>query len=573
MDLISMRTRLFRTIGQTEIELPLDRYLTIVGPNNSGKTNLLRAVQMFFTGPDNELAYSRRRDFTFSGGTGKTSLLATFKLDTEADADVAIVEGLERLYQLYGLARPTDTFSLSLVFSPSDVPTYQFLPNTKKPLDNAVQTQISRTQKQLVTELLAKFSCHYVPSEKSVRQLYDEVLNPFLKRTAADALRPQMTALRDALDAVSKRINAELAQAGLGALETSFAIPNGDLEFLLDSFEFRMKDPVDTELNYKGQGIQSTAFFAALRWVSEEERSRGLKSIWLLEEPEAYLHPELMPTVQGLLRRVSEISSVVVSTHSLAFVPADPHNLVGTQLRAGVTEAMRFTTYTQATDSIRAALGVRFSDYYSLDEYNLALEGQSDRELLQWYLGITPPQEHPLPRLRRAHLLDFGGVKFLAGWLRATYQYIRLERALVAVFDGDLAGEKERKDLTQFFGGHNIPFQANHHYVIVRSGYPIESLFPDSWLTDLNDEQPAWFDDFAVDSAGALASFKMSDANKTKVQRALIERAERAEDEPGWRARWDVFAEALETALEREEKRIAKLAQPPSIAAPEATGN
>lgn len=561
-----MRARLFRTIGQTEIELPLDRYLTVVGPNNSGKTNLLRAVQMFFTGHDNDLSYSRKRDFTFSGGTGKASLLATFKIDADAAEDATVAEMLEKLYQLYGLDRPTDTFSLSLVFSPSDVPTYQFLPNTKKPLDNAVQTQISRAQKQLVTELLGRFSCHYVPSEKSVRQLYDEVLNPFLKRTAADALRPQMAGLVTALNSVSKRVNSELAQAGLDALEASFAIPNGDLEFLLDSFEFRMKDPVDTALNYKGQGIQSTAFFAALRWVSEEEKSRGLKSIWLLEEPEAYLHPELMPTVQGLLRRVSEIASVVVSTHSLAFVPTDPHDVVGTQLRDGFTEALRYTTYTQATDSIRAALGVRFSDYYSLSEYNLALEGQSDRELIQWYLGLVPTEEIGLPRLRRANLLDFGGVKFLAGWLRATYQYVRQERALVAVLDGDAAGEKERKDLTQFFGGHGIPFQANQHYVIVRAGYPIEALFPDTWLTDLNAEHPTWFDDFAVDAAGALAAFKISDANKNKVQRALMERAERADEDTAWRSRWDVFAGAAEAALLADEKRLEKLTQSSSPA-------
>lgn len=560
MDLISMRVRLFRTIGQTEIELPLDRYLTVVGPNNSGKTNLLRAVQMFFTGHDNDLAYSRSRDFTFSGGTGKTSLLATFRIDADAPDDASIADMLERLYQLYGLDRPTETFSLSLVFSPSDVPTYQFLPNTKKPLDNAIQTQISRAQKQLVTELLGRFSCHYVPSEKSVRQLYDEVLNPFLKRTAAEALQPQLGELVNALSSVSKRVNSELAHAGLNTLEASFAIPNRDLELLLDSFEFRMKDPVDTELTYKGQGIQSTAFFAALRWVSEEEKKKGLRSVWLLEEPEAYLHPELMPTVHGLLKRVSEIASVVVSTHSLAFVPADPHNVVGTQLRDGTTEALRYTTYTQATEAIRSALGVRFSDYYSLAEYNLALEGQTDREFIQWYLDLVPAEAIELRRLRHANLLDFGGVKFLAGWLRATYQYIRQERALVAVFDGDSAGERERKDLNQFFGSHNIPFQANQHYVIVRAGYPIEALFPDKWMSDLYDEHANWFDDFAVDVAGTLASFRIADAHKSKVQRALAERAEQSTADPSWRTNWDVFAAGIEAALESEEKRLKKLA-------------
>ncbi|WOP18837.1 ATP-dependent nuclease [Raineyella sp. LH-20] len=555
MDLVSMRIRLFRTIGHTDIELPLDRYLTIVGPNNSGKTNLLRAIQMFFTGHENELHYSRPRDFTFSGGTGKTSLLATFRVADDSVEDAHIIAQLNRLYDLYGLSHPQETFSLSLVFSPSDVPTYQFLPNTKKPEENSVQTQISRTQKQLVTDLLSRFSCHYVPSEKSVRQLYDEVLNPFLKKAAAEALRPQMGHLVAALESVSERINNELAHAGLRGLHAAFSVPDGSLEALLDRFDFRMSDPVDTALTFKGQGIQSTAFFAALRWVSEEEQAKGLKSIWLLEEPEAYLHPELMPTVHGLLERVAEISTVAVSTHSLSFVPADPKTVLGTRLKDGFTEAVRYPTYAEATQAIRSSLGVRFSDFYNLGRFNLALEGKSDREMISWYLTSVDKDVLPLSRLREAHLLDFGGVKQLSGWLRATYQYVRMERALVSVFDGDLAGEKERKDLNQYFGNQKIPFQANRHYLVVRAGFSIESLFPDAWISQINEDHPNWFEDHSVDVSGALVAFKVNDSEKSRLQKALMRKADQ-EPDTDWRERWDNFALAAEEALRLEDERF-----------------
>lgn len=555
MELVGMRVRYFRTVGQTDIDLPLDQFLTIVGPNNSGKTNLLRAVQMFFTGHDNSFNYLRERDFTFNGGNGKTSLHATFRVDPSSPLDVQVIAEIDKLYGLYEIERKTDLVSLSLVFSPSGSPVYQFLPNTKKPGDGATQTQISRLQRQLVSDILDQFACHYVPSEKSVKQLYDEVLNPFLRAVAADAVRPQIEELTAALDNVANRINGEIGAAGLGGISASFGVPRQALPELFNSFEFRLSDPVDTEFSQKGQGIQSTAFFAALRWVSEAEEQRGKRVVWLLEEPESYLHPELMAMVYGILRRVAEVSTVVVTTHSLSFVPDDPRQILGTSMSGGVTQAERFDTYAGATESIRRGLGVRFSDFFNLRPYNVAVEGKSDRELMSWYLDVASPEEVPLHRLRAAHVLDFGGVKGLSGWLRATFPYVRKERCLVSVFDGDQAGERERRDLNQFFGQKNIPWQANRDYVMVRKDFPVEALFPDEWISDAFDQHPGWFDDFAVDSSGVLTSFQLKDGKKTEFQQAMVGRAE-GEAGSAWRSRWDSFAGSIDGALGSQEARV-----------------
>lgn len=550
-----MRVRYFRTVGQTEIDLPLDQFLTIVGPNNSGKTNLLRAVQMFFTGHDNSFNYLRERDFTFNGGSGKTSLHATFRVDPDSPLDIQVIADIDKLFGLYEIERKSDLISLSLVFSPSGAPVYQFLPNTKKPSDGATQTQISRLQRQLVSDILGQFSCHYVPSEKSVKQLYDEVLNPFLRAVAADAVRPQVEELNAALEDVANRINGEIGEAGLNGIAASFVVPGQDLPELFNSFEFRLSDPVDTEFSQKGQGIQSAAFFAALRWVSEAEEQRGKRVVWLLEEPESYLHPELMEMVYGILRRVAEVSTVVVTTHSLSFVPDDPRQILGTSMEGGGTQAVRFDTYAGATESIRRGLGVRFSDFFNLRPFNVAVEGKSDRELMSWYLEVTPSEEMPLRRLREAHVLDFGGVKGLSGWLRATFPYVRKERCLVSIFDGDQAGEKERRDLNQFFGQRSIPWQANRDYVMVRKDFPIEALFPDVWIADTYEQHAGWFEDFAVDSTGVLTSFQLKDGKKSEFQQAMVRRAE-GETEASWRSGWDSLAAAIDGALGSQEARI-----------------
>jgi predicted ATP-dependent endonuclease of OLD family len=110
-------------------------------------------------------------------------------------------------------------------------------------------------------------------------------------------------------------------------------------------------------------GIQATALMASLLWVTEEEISRGKKVIWLLEEPESYLHPELAVNYDKILNKLREKSLVVTTTHSLIFVPQNPEMIVGTELVEGRTNVNTFKTYIDATKSLKKSLGVRFSDY------------------------------------------------------------------------------------------------------------------------------------------------------------------------------------------------------------------
>ena len=395
MQLRGLRIRHFRSVGSTEVELPLVSSLTLVGANNSGKTNILRAIEMFFTGHDNDLGYTRATDLTFGANSAKTSLLATFESDFErieddenvtyGGPDGKFFEDFDKLCQLYERDPAESTFTLSLVFSPSGVPTYQFFPNLKKPKDNASQAAISRTQRQLVSDLLAKFSCHYIPSAKSMEQLYGEVLNPFLTRVAARAVEPQLQELQEALAKVATDIDDELRAVGLDQLTASFSLPGSGVESMLSRFEFELSDPHKTSVVRKGQGIQSTAFLAALRWVTSEEKREGRETVWLLEEPESYLHPELMGTVRDLLTRIGSDSRTVLSTHALSFVPDDVNRVVGVELDAeGRTTIQRFNTAVEAGDRLRKSLGVRFSDYYNLSELNRPGESGDSKHWEGW---------------------------------------------------------------------------------------------------------------------------------------------------------------------------------------------
>jgi len=112
------------------------------------------------------------------------------------------------------------------------------------------------------------------------------------------------------------------------------------------------------------------------------------------------------------------------------------------------TSIQTFTTYRESTEAIRNSIGVRFSDFFNFGKYNILLEGQSDREYLEWILDAVPETpEHKWPILRSddCHFLDYGGVKHLAGFLRATWEYIRNETCAVSVLMETLQARRKEK--------------------------------------------------------------------------------------------------------------------------------
>lgn len=283
---------------------------------------------------------------------------------------------------------------------------------------------------------------------------------------------------------------------------------------------------------------------------------QGKNVIWLLEEPESYLHPELSMSCLRILAELEKESLVIKTTHSLSFVPQDPERIKGVTINNNNrTEISSYKTYAEATSSLRRNLGVRFSDFYNLSEYNVLVEGPSDREIINWFLSVTPIGEHLWPMLRQAQFLDYGGVKFLGGFMRATYQFIVKERACVAICDGDDAGQKEYRDLQSYFGQLKIPFQANNEYIVVRNNFPIEGLFPDEWIIDIAITSPGWFKSFTVDASGELAPFYVQDSHKNQFQQSLIRRAN-GEPNFNWAKRFLAVCNTIDTALMHQHKRV-----------------
>ncbi len=548
MKLIEIRIRNFRSI-ESEQHFSIPGKMTLVGPNNSGKTNILKAIQVFFTGFDNIYGYARESDLTFGVGRARTSIIATF--DGDPTTDRHIYESLDELHELQGTTRNGTQVTLTLYFTDTNTPVYSFFPNVRRPQAGAQSAQYSRTHKSLVTTLLNSYSLHYMPSAKSVDQIYNELLTPFLRRKVSKVIEPYITDIERSLSDAATALNEELFNAQLSDFSASFSLPSQSIEELVAGFDFMIADPQRTPIHEKGMGIQTTALLAAFRWITRQEISSGKTVLWLLEEPESYLHPNLATNCNSILENLAEDAIVIKTTHSMAFVPQDPAHVRGTQLNTNNhTEIQEYASFNESISSIRAALGIKFGDFYNLSKYNVFVEGKSDREIFQWLLEIISPEEHAWECLRKANFEDFGGVKHLSGFLRATYQFIKDEQACIAVFDGDEAGENERRALQNYFGQKSIPFQANQHFVSVRSRFAIEGLFPDEWIVTIHSEHPSWFETFSVDASGELEPFKVKDSKKENIQSALMRKAE-SESGIEWASRFCNVCSVLDESLGR----------------------
>lgn len=555
MRISNARIRGYRTL-KDEIELDLSKGLTLVGPNNAGKTNALKAIRLFFTGYDNSLEYSRDIDLS-KGQKAQTNIALTFTGSPESDAE--FYDNVQKLRDLLDLPPATaGEVTVYLTFSNNSNPVYRVFPNSKRPTNGTLNAQYSRHERTLIDYVLERFRVHYIPSDKGISQLYNDLVLPFLVKKAFGVVQPHLKKVSEALSEASAKLNQTLSESGLTDVSCSFNFPSTP-EFLSKDIHFDISDPGQTSIFSKGMGIQSTALMAAFEWITQQEMDSGKSVVWLLEEPESYLHPELVNHSNNIISRLRSQSQVVITTHALGFVPQDPKALLGVEREDGWTQIKKYKTYREASQRIRQSLGVQFSDFYNLATYNVFVEGETDREMIQAIVELLRSTEAVLSMnlmtSSELGILDWGGVKSLDGFMRATYEFIRVERPCMIMLDGDEAGDRTRRDLQQFFGNKGIPFEANLHFVSVRKGFAMEGLFPDAWIIEMRDQHPGWFKDFSVDAAGDLQPFTLKDDNKRSANTYLLTKARTASDF-AWADKWLAVLKVLDDGLQRQADRI-----------------
>jgi len=518
-----IRVRNYRSI-RSEANIDFDSLAVVVGPNNSGKTNLLRAISLFFEAARNN-TYSVEDDLPFGVSGELTSIIVTFSASESEDAD--FLKKYQELSDFLEGDKESSAGSISLYLSFSAVgrPSYKFFVNDKVKVGR--RDEYRRAQEELALELLDGFSCKYVPSEKSAAKLFEDFLIPHLRVHIGELLQDQEAKIYKALSGVSESITKNLQRSGLSETKCALELPKHKFSKALSKFDFFIDDGEKTHFYRKGSGVQAAAVLACFQWISLQEQDRGKNVIWLIEEPESYLHPGLTESCRKIIKELSTVSAVFSTTHSIGFVPVDHREVLQTGFSKGVGTIFSVpTNYAEATDSIRSALGIRFSDFYHLTEYNVFVEGKTDKLLIEHMLSVIRPGKtaNKYEALRSASIIDFTGTSSLKDFLKSAYSFMAKERPIVVIFDGDEAGLKAINDLNGYFGKKQVAFSSNQEYLILPRRLPIEGLFPPEWLKELSEQHPKWLK-IEWDALGNIAALNMAGDRKTAISQWLINKS------------------------------------------------
>jgi len=103
------------------------------------------------------------------------------------------------------------------------------------------------------------------------------------------------------------------------------AIP--EIDEMIASLGLEVEDTVLTSLEHKGSGVRSGLVAALLRYLAEHSET---STVFAVEEPEAFLHPGAQEAVRDNLRRLADRDdmSVLLTTHSPFMVPREADAIV-----------------------------------------------------------------------------------------------------------------------------------------------------------------------------------------------------------------------------------------------------
>ncbi|KTC98721.1 ATP-dependent nuclease [Legionella erythra] len=432
----------YRSLLDVCLDISDSRPVVICGENNIGKTNFLRALNVFFNHIYEKDNYQANNDiphhiFYGSGGAGaKTELTGTFMKDGEE-------------------------ISIQIIFKNNFDPQY---------LINGKSSNID-----IVEDILSQFHYLYVESHNIV---LPNLISVILEK---DGLMP-LDAKRSKQSAPLVKLAEfiELSQHAIADIENEIndcfkQLTNFDgilkgKELRINFAEFdKLRDVVKNMTSItlydgnnhgiaaKGSGAQRAVFLALMQFISQNSKKN---IIWGIDEPEAFLQPRLQKQISNVMHEIVEKRGqpVILTTHSQHFIKLnelnDTHLFVGEisaktyQRRPNQSyyETSAFpskckSNYEKAT-LIKNHLGITNNDGWEVLPHNILVEGEEDKRYLETLFSYF---NLPIP-----NIVWSGGASKIAGYLQYYDHFARdlnYKPNFICIFDNDNEGREQKNKL------------------------------------------------------------------------------------------------------------------------------
>lgn len=419
----SVEIKNFRTLLDFSIELD-EKFQIIAGANNSGKSNLLRALNIFFNeGFDENSYYEKDKDLSYhiAKGTGSVS-------PTSIEVDLFLKdEEIKKIKDLY-----------KYTINANIIRTKAFYYGELEGWYYAKQDGTFHTQKEMkrdnnkidktshpISKLFNRIQFMYIPTQyditEKINQLVAEEILPTMVDTYGNTgLSSKVKELKNKIDEVDRLTKEVLKeknelisssfqevikdfpeiQAGIDleqyALEVALT-GEGLSEILSKRITLNVKDASYKDVDSKGSGIQKLVLITLLEYFSKniEVKARYTNPflIWAIDEPETYMQPKLQKKISAIFKNISETHQIICTTHSPKMIDIyNPQNVKLFYLeseafpvtrKSGRIMFKKITKILQPEnfgfiEKLKEHFGVESNDGWILRDKNILFEGSDD---------------------------------------------------------------------------------------------------------------------------------------------------------------------------------------------------
>lgn len=368
----------------TARKIKTNNMTVLVGKNNEGKSNILRALTLAMdimkiyskdprslqiaVRPYLKNHYSWEKDYPISlqekNPNGWSSIDLNFELDEQDILAIRSMTGI-RLSGCIPVRVSTNGAAAKIDIPKRGTAAFADADNKKK----------------IIEYVCFKIDFNFIPA---VRTEYDalRVVDSLIEKSLEtldtnpdyiNAMNKIEELQQGILDGISNQIIEPLQEFLPTVRNVQIHIQNERRRIAMRrNTEIIIDDRTPTPIQQKGDGIKSLTALAILNIPARVDRV----SVVAIEEPESHLHPESARQLYDTIMSLSQTHQIVLTTHSPLFVNR-------TNLKENIIVNDGKATPVKKIKEIRDVLGIHISDNLTNAEHALIVEGEDDKIALE----------------------------------------------------------------------------------------------------------------------------------------------------------------------------------------------
>jgi putative ATP-dependent endonuclease of the OLD family len=422
----------FRGISSNAIEIELDEIVVLVGPNNVGKSSILRAYEIVMKQGSNE---GKLQLEDFPNSIVNQENLPEIELQTIIFTNAPGARWIHKTEQDELLIREKWTWN-----SPNTNPQRcgfdvqknawddqvpwgaPSVANTRRPVPHRIEAFASPdTQAKEIADLLINILKEKLKSTKSTADTEDKLDYAKLIESIGLLQKTVVASAKEEIERIEGDISSLLAKVFPKHQIKLDAKPETDVEKAFTPFKASpdlLMGPSDgylSKVSQQGSGARRTLLWTALKYLADSKSGNAdsaRPNVLLLDEPEICLHPSAIREARKVLYDLPKSKNwqVMITTHSPIFIDLSKDNTTVVRVERNADNSVLGTTLyrpsrSKLDDNDRANLkALNACDPYVNEFFfgnkSVVVEGDTEFTSFSLVKDLNPDKYHDLHIIR-----------------------------------------------------------------------------------------------------------------------------------------------------------------------------